>query len=147
MPQYITKIRTESGDLQIDYNALANLPSADSTLSKFGMFADAQAVGRKITQINNQIASVNDKVNEMQEDTEHTHKAEDIQSGVFDSARIPLITEEKGGLGVDNHQDGLTKLLSAGGMILSKHQYGDTTPIIPGSEKEKNIGRVFFVKV
>ena len=26
MPQYITKIRTESRDLQIDYNALANLP-------------------------------------------------------------------------------------------------------------------------
>ena len=30
MAQYITKIRTENGDLQIDYNALANLPPAES---------------------------------------------------------------------------------------------------------------------
>ena len=33
MPQYITKIRTEDGDKQIDYNALANLPDL-SSLSK-----------------------------------------------------------------------------------------------------------------
>ena len=31
MAQYVKKIRTESGDLPIDYNALANLPSAGST--------------------------------------------------------------------------------------------------------------------
>jgi hypothetical protein len=30
MAQYITKIRTESGDLQIDYNALANLPDIEA---------------------------------------------------------------------------------------------------------------------
>lgn len=30
MAQYITKIRTESGDKQIDYNALANLPNLDA---------------------------------------------------------------------------------------------------------------------
>lgn len=30
MSQYITKIRTENGDMQIDYNALANLPTAES---------------------------------------------------------------------------------------------------------------------
>lgn len=31
MAQYITKIRTESGDMQIDYNALANLPDLKHT--------------------------------------------------------------------------------------------------------------------
>lgn len=31
MAQYITKIRTESGDMQIDYNALANLPNLEHT--------------------------------------------------------------------------------------------------------------------
>jgi hypothetical protein len=35
MAQYITKIRTESGDKQIDYNALANLPS-QPTLESLG---------------------------------------------------------------------------------------------------------------
>lgn len=30
MAQYITKVRTENGDMQIDYNALANLPTAES---------------------------------------------------------------------------------------------------------------------
>lgn len=30
MKQYITKIRTEQGEMQIDYNALANLPTAAS---------------------------------------------------------------------------------------------------------------------
>ena len=31
MAQYITKVRTEQGDLQIDYNALANVPAFIST--------------------------------------------------------------------------------------------------------------------
>lgn len=43
MAEYVTKIRTENGDLQIDYNALANLPASDKTLSKSGGFADAKA--------------------------------------------------------------------------------------------------------
>lgn len=30
MSQYITRIRTDAGDLQIDYNALANLPTVES---------------------------------------------------------------------------------------------------------------------
>lgn len=45
MADYVTKIRTESGDKQIDYEALANLPQPDTTLTKSGEFADAKAVG------------------------------------------------------------------------------------------------------
>lgn len=55
MADYIKKIRTESGDLQIDYTSLANLPTPDSTLAKSGYFADAKAVGDKITTVNNAI--------------------------------------------------------------------------------------------
>jgi hypothetical protein len=56
MPQYITRIRTESGDRQIDYDALANIPQPDITLSKAGKFADAQATGDAI---NNAKAEIN----------------------------------------------------------------------------------------
>lgn len=45
MSQYITKIKTNQGDKQIDYNALANLPTPDTTLSVSGQSADAKAVG------------------------------------------------------------------------------------------------------
>lgn len=45
MEEYIKKIRTTTGDKQIDYTALANLPQSDKTLSKDGEFADAAAVG------------------------------------------------------------------------------------------------------
>ena len=45
MADYVTKIRTEDGDKRIDYNALANLPKADATLTYSGSFADAKAVG------------------------------------------------------------------------------------------------------
>ena len=48
MAQYVTKIRTESGDKQIDYNALANLPQSDATLTQTGSFADAKATGDAI---------------------------------------------------------------------------------------------------
>lgn len=39
MPQYIKKIRTSSGDLKIDYEALANLP-------KLGALAPKNKVGK-----------------------------------------------------------------------------------------------------
>lgn len=49
MAQYVKKIRTDAGDLQIDYNALANLPKTDTTLEVSGKAADAKAVGDAIT--------------------------------------------------------------------------------------------------
>lgn len=50
MANYIKKIRTDIGDLQIDYEALVNLPKSDTTLSKSGKFADAKVVGDKINE-------------------------------------------------------------------------------------------------
>ena len=60
MADYIKRIRTENGDLQIDYTALGNLPVADTTLSKSGSFADAKSVGDKIKSINTSIGNLND---------------------------------------------------------------------------------------
>lgn len=58
MAEYITKIRTEDGDKQIDYTALANLPSSDTSLSKSGEFADAKAVGDAISVANETINNI-----------------------------------------------------------------------------------------
>ena len=38
MAEFVTKVRTERGDFQIDYRSLANLPKPDETLSKSGEF-------------------------------------------------------------------------------------------------------------
>lgn len=51
VPEYINKIRTKNGDLEIDYNALGNKPVSDKTLSKDGNFADAKAAGDMINKI------------------------------------------------------------------------------------------------
>lgn len=58
MEEYVTRIRTENGDMQIDYKSLANLPSSDTTLSKSGEFADAKVVGVKIQEINDNIKAI-----------------------------------------------------------------------------------------
>ena len=46
MSQYVKKIRTESGDLQIDYNALANLPKYAASSSAGGA---ASSVAKSLT--------------------------------------------------------------------------------------------------
>jgi len=51
MADYVTRVRTEKGDLQIDYNALANLPESDTSLTKSGEFADAKVTGDKISKL------------------------------------------------------------------------------------------------
>lgn len=51
MAQLVKKIRTEQGDLQIDYNALANLPTTDTTLAVSGKAADAKTVGDSFNNI------------------------------------------------------------------------------------------------
>ncbi len=45
---YVRKIRTLTGDKQIDYTALANLPVSDKTLSEEGGFADAKFTGDEL---------------------------------------------------------------------------------------------------
>ena len=58
MSDYIKKIRTTTGDKQIDYTALANLPNlltVDTTLSQSGKAADAKAVGEEVSKVKNQL--------------------------------------------------------------------------------------------
>lgn len=67
MADYIKKIRTQDGDKQIDYKALANLPTSlpasdvkawakktapDTTLSNSGEAADAKTTGDKLSSLN-----------------------------------------------------------------------------------------------
>lgn len=72
MDQYVTRIRTESGDLQIDYNSLANLPhilKLDKTLSVSGEAADSQIVGSALSQkastnyVDEQVGIIGDQFN------------------------------------------------------------------------------------
>lgn len=51
MSDVIKKIKTKDGDKQIDYDALANLPVSDVTLTQEGSFADAKIVGEKINKL------------------------------------------------------------------------------------------------
>lgn len=52
MATLVTRIRTDDGDSQIDYNALANLPKSDTTLTQSGEFADAKVTGTEISKLN-----------------------------------------------------------------------------------------------
>lgn len=64
MADYIKKIRTENGDLQIDYGALANLPQSDTTLTKSGSFADAKETGSRISSLTADMQTMNSIVAE-----------------------------------------------------------------------------------
>lgn len=140
MADYLTAIRTSVGDLKYDYNSLANLPKSDSTLAKPNAFADAQAVGYKISEIKTQIKGINDQIEDIQ-NASHTHSATEITSGTLSSDRLPTVPILKGGTGAANGQEGLKNLLASGAMILSAHQYGDAFPDEPVE------GQIFFKKV
>lgn len=79
MAVYVTKVRTDVGDIKIDYNALANLPKSDTTLSQSGEFADAKVVGEKITSVSDELNSVHTELK-----VEVSKKAEtSVFTGVF----------------------------------------------------------------
>lgn len=66
MAQYITKIRTEDGDKQIDYKSLANLPTIDETLKVHGEPADARATGNAIDDLHKKFSNkLDSSVNEL----------------------------------------------------------------------------------
>ena len=87
MAQYITRIRTESGDLQIDYNALANLPLTDTTLNVEGQAADAYATGVAINEANTSASNAQTTADEAKTAVEKAN--EDI---VALSARVDLLS-------------------------------------------------------
>lgn len=64
MPKFVTRIRTSDGDLPVDYNALANLPESDATLSNSGSFADAKATGDAIGEVKGGLSAANSKLTE-----------------------------------------------------------------------------------
>ena len=153
MAEYITRIRTESGDLPIDYRSLANRPDYDTDIDN----------------LNNQVANINSTIKTLQSgkvnntitingkpltaDVElsasdidaaaevHEHSTDSVTNGTFNADRIPVISMEKGGTNATSGQKGLENLLAAGAMILSEHQYGAN---LPNSGVE---GQIFFKKV
>ena len=62
MADYVTRVRTERGDLQIDYNALANKPEIDKTLTKSGASADAKVTGDRLNQLAEDMQELDDSV-------------------------------------------------------------------------------------
>lgn len=76
MSEYITRIRTEQGDKQIDYNFLANLPQSDETLTMPGKFADSKATGDKIKKIEDSVEEINDGIGKMIDNVVNTHITE-----------------------------------------------------------------------
>lgn len=58
MSNLIKKVKTQSGDAQIDYKALANLPTSDKTLTQEGSFADAKEVGDRLSKLSDEIENL-----------------------------------------------------------------------------------------
>ena len=94
MGQLITKVRTDVGDIQIDYNGLANLPKSDPTLKQEGNFADAKATGDAINK------AVEDLTGQMDALT-----YEDV--GALPDTYIPPVTSVGGKTGDITFGDGI----------------------------------------
>lgn len=53
----ILKIRTDKGDVPIEYSGIAGIPVSDKTLSVDGDFADAKTVGDKFKAVNTDLSN------------------------------------------------------------------------------------------
>lgn len=82
--ELVKRIRTISGDAQIDYLALANLPTSDSTLTKSGSFADAAVVGSKFTTIEKEIEDMPSILDETNKEIEK------LKTAVSDLQYVPV---------------------------------------------------------
>lgn len=95
MADYVTKVRTERGDLQIDYEALANLPKSDTTLTQSGAFADAQVTGDKIAAAQSTADSA----------VEAAAKAQSTADEALSKSGVTSVNTEKGDVFVDAFYD------------------------------------------
>lgn len=157
----ITGFRTQAGDAQYDFNALANKPMIDTTLAVQGAYPDSKAVGDKIKKVEERIAGIQlgdalsgvtingKKISESPVLTAsdvgaatayHDHSADDITSGV-----LPI---ERGGTDSSDGSEGLKNLLACGPMILSSgKQYGTQAQFDELKTRPATIGQIFFLKM
>ena len=169
MSGYVTKIRTTSGDLEIDYNALANKPEIPDTLQDFGITATSKELnyvkGTK-SSIQNQIDDVQEQINHTNETIENLEfttsledlnisaSAEEINNTKGTTApiqtQIDLINQLFTNTGVQIETDLLKKLDKSGGAMtgaLTTNGVVLTEGADYGVEYPANAtkGQVFFV--
>ena len=83
MANYITKIRTISGDLSIDYNGLANLPDLDVSFSEVDKKIKSNS--DSIETINEAISDINDSFDELDKKTKsNSDSIETINESISD---------------------------------------------------------------
>lgn len=121
MAKYVTKIRTTDGDLQIDYNALANLPEK-TTLNSLGVVAKPDEL--------NYMSGVTSPV---QDQIESTHDAANITVGTLLSDRLPVVPITKGGTGASDADMARTNLGAA-----SSVEVGEIESLLSGLRNDFN---------
>ena len=145
MSGYVTKIRTTSGDLQIDYNALANKPEIPDKLQDFGITATSTELNNVIgtkgpiqEQIDNVIASLPDEPT--LEDLGISVTSEEINNVVGSSGAVQEQMQDQINKKLDKSGGAMTGALTTHGVILTEGvDYGTEYP------SSATDGQVFFV--
>lgn len=161
MAKYVTKVRTEDGDLQIDYNALANLPDAPTpssigaaqkvhthTHSEITDFptslpangGNADTLGGKQVSEFALVSDMQDletQVNNLNETSEEIQTQLGQKSDSGHKHDDVYYTESE----VNTLLDNKANTFASGVTVLSSYQYGTTLPAA-GTK-----GRIFFKKV
>ena len=157
--QTIKAIRTQAGDLQIDYTTLANAPKIKkfSEGANDGDLAEAKSFKDQITKMGtidtSNFVPKSTTINNKPLTGNITLTASDLgisNTGNNNASNITgILAITNGGTGANNGKDGLKNLLKAGHMLLSDWQYGNSLPPIPETSEERAamMGRIFFVKV